>query len=230
MASRQERRKAERDAAKRAPTAAGSAGAAAATAAPANVNARVDQLGDWTTQSGDPGVLMRALGAEGVKQRADRGDPVAQWSYGFWLMSEGDPNATQGMHLGDARRSPVGDEGMALVEKAAGQGHVHAMDMLGQIHTVRKQHERAAEWYAKGAEAGLPNTMYNLAVCLDTGAGVAQDFPTAAAWYRRAADGGSADAANNLAHMYLVGRGVTRSKRRAMKWTRTVGRCRLTPG
>jgi hypothetical protein len=48
--SRQERRKAERDAAKRAPARPGAAGAAGAAAAPpANVD--VNQLGDWKTQA-----------------------------------------------------------------------------------------------------------------------------------------------------------------------------------
>ena len=56
--SRQERRKAERDASKRAPAksgaggAAGAGGAEGAAAALANLN--VNPLGDWTTQAEDP--------------------------------------------------------------------------------------------------------------------------------------------------------------------------------
>ena len=52
MPSRQERRKAERAAAKRAPAQAEASGAAGATAALANL--RVDQGGDWTTQTENP--------------------------------------------------------------------------------------------------------------------------------------------------------------------------------
>ena len=48
--SRQERRKAERDAAKRAPARTGAAAAAGAGAALANLN--MNPLGDWTTQAG----------------------------------------------------------------------------------------------------------------------------------------------------------------------------------
>jgi len=52
MASRQERRKAERDAAKRAPAPAGTAGVAgAAGAAAALANINVKPLGDWKTQT-----------------------------------------------------------------------------------------------------------------------------------------------------------------------------------
>ena len=57
--SRQERRKAERDAAKRAPaktTAAGAGAGGAAGAAAALANLNVNQLGDWTTQAEDPAV------------------------------------------------------------------------------------------------------------------------------------------------------------------------------
>jgi hypothetical protein len=70
MPSRQERRKAERDAAKRAPaqTGAGGAGGAAA-AARANVK-NVFPLGDWSTQAENPELLFQALGAQIVKQRA----------------------------------------------------------------------------------------------------------------------------------------------------------------
>ena len=57
MPSRQERRKAERDAAKRAPGqagAAGATGAAGTAAAAARTNVDVHPIGDWTTQAEDP--------------------------------------------------------------------------------------------------------------------------------------------------------------------------------
>ena len=97
---------------------------------------------------------------------------------------------------------------MALLEKAAGHGHVYAMDTLAFIHDERKEHERATEWYTKGAEAGVPKAMFILGCRLDDREGVAApDYPAAAGWYRRAADAGVREAANNLATMYAVGRG-----------------------
>ena len=115
MPSRQERRRAERDAAKRAPRAgaadaagaaraaraagasgaagaaeaaeaAGAAGAAGVAAALANLN--VNARGDWTTQAEDPWVLVRARGAEIVEQRAGEGDMEAQFSQGYVLLAE----------------------------------------------------------------------------------------------------------------------------------------------
>jgi TPR repeat protein len=89
---------------------------------------------------------------------------------------------------------------MALMEKAAGQGHAYAMLALGRIHRVRKEPQQAVGWYTKGAEAGLPNAMFALGTMLDMGEGVAApDYPAAADWYRRAASAGI-HVAPKLAH------------------------------
>jgi hypothetical protein len=104
---------------------------------------------------------------------------------------------------------------MALLEKAAGQGHAYAMLMLANFLFVKKEYERAAHWYTKGAETGLPKAMFALGSHLDPGEGrrdgmAAPDYPAAAIWYRRAADAGLGDAATNLAGMYTIGRGRVR--------------------
>jgi len=97
---------------------------------------------------------------------------------------------------------------MALLEKAAGQGHAYAMQTLGSIHRAWKEYEQAVKWVTEGAEAGLPKAMFDLGCHLDSGQGVAApDYPAAAGWFRRAADAGHADAANNLSNMYTLGRG-----------------------
>ena len=57
--------------------------------------------------------------------------------------------------------NPWAEEGVALLEKAAGQGHAYAMDVLGGVFRRWKEHERSLAWYAKGAEAGLPTAMFN---------------------------------------------------------------------
>ena len=45
---------------------------------------------------------------------------------------------------------------MALLEKAAGQGHAHAMFWLGQTHYKRNEHEQATEWYTKAGAYTRP--------------------------------------------------------------------------
>ena len=44
---------------------------------------------------------------------------------------------------------PLAEEGMELLEKAAGQGHVYAMHTLAHIYDVRKEHEHAMQWWTK---------------------------------------------------------------------------------
>ena len=100
--SRQERRTAERSAAKRAPVQAGAAGAGAA---PANLD--VNPVGDWTTQTADPSALFNALGVAGVKRKAGEGDREAQWSLGSWLVAVEANNRGEGEPLGTAGRSPM---------------------------------------------------------------------------------------------------------------------------
>jgi hypothetical protein len=97
---------------------------------------------------------------------------------------------------------------MALLEKAAGQGHVYAMNALGSVHTRWKEHEQAVTWFTKAAEVGLPGAMHNLGSMLDQGLGVAApDSLAAVGWFRRAADAGFGAAAHNLNQMYSAGRG-----------------------
>ena len=125
MASRQERRKAERDAAKRAPAqvgaavAAGVAGAGAGgggggvAAARANASANPNPGGDWTTQAADPVALFNALASiKLLKQKAAEGDREARFSLGFWLLEGHGPDGTA---AGPAGRSPKADAaGLAL--------------------------------------------------------------------------------------------------------------------
>jgi hypothetical protein len=139
MMSRQERRKAESDAAKRAKRTGGARGAAGAAgaagvarvvgaeggagsvgagaaggAAAARANVNVTPVGDWTTQASDPLVLLRALGANIVKQRAGADDREAQFSLGYWLVCESDMAA--GMttaRVGASGRSSKADVGFA---------------------------------------------------------------------------------------------------------------------
>ena len=97
---------------------------------------------------------------------------------------------------------------MVYLEKAAGQGHAYAMGSLSEMLFKMNDEVRAVEWLTKGAEAGLPTAMYDLACSLDSAEGVAApDYPAAAGWYRRAADAGHAAAASNLSVMYTLGRG-----------------------
>jgi hypothetical protein len=40
--------------------------------------------------------------------------------------------------------------------------NVHAMAAVGGLYAQVKEYEQAVEWFTKGAEAGLPEAMFNL--------------------------------------------------------------------
>ena len=95
MPSRQERRQAGRDAAKR-------AAAAAREPEPEPVNVVPPApVADWTTQTEDPKLLFRALGAATLRQKAATGDREAQFSLGA-VLSEVCNVAAAGTPLGGA--------------------------------------------------------------------------------------------------------------------------------
>jgi hypothetical protein len=121
MTCRQERRKAERDAAKRTPEQAGAAAqAGAAGAAAALANLRVDPGGgDWTTQNAHPAVLVNAIAAGGLtrsetegilRQRVDAGDMEAQFSQGGRLVRQ---ELDEAGLSGAAGRTPKVQAGLA---------------------------------------------------------------------------------------------------------------------
>jgi len=82
-------------------------------------------------------------------------------------------------------------DGFAWFNRAAAQGHLMALNMVGRCYdlgwgaTVDKV--RAAECFRVAAERGLAWGMYNYATALTLGDGVAQDRAAALEWLTRAA-------------------------------------------
>jgi len=81
---------------------------------------------------------------------------------------------------------------VAMFYKAAVQGHVMAMNMVGRCYDLgwglAIDKARAAEWYRAAADRGLDWAMYNLATLMTLGQGVPEDLPGALALFRKAAD------------------------------------------
>ena len=145
MPSRQERRRLERDAAKRAPAKAGAAGAAGAGgsggsggggaggggggAAATLVDVHVNPLGDWSMQAENPWDLIRAIGVEGVRQRAAEGDMEAQFSMGIRTLREADGFA------------------QTAVPGASGRSYLADVGLVSLHHTVSSRSgDRDASW------------------------------------------------------------------------------------
>ena len=61
-------------------------GELARSAAASRSNVNVPPLGDWSTQTQDPWVLLDAVGAEVVRQRGEAGDMEALFSWGAMVL------------------------------------------------------------------------------------------------------------------------------------------------
>ena len=112
------------------------------------------------------------------------------------------------LDTGDAR------EGFAWFNKAAAQGHLMALNMVGRCYDqgwgVAVNKVRAAECFRIAAERGLDWGMYNYATALTLGEGVAEDKPAALAWFEKAAGLGNAKALNYVGSFHEDGWVVAR--------------------
>jgi localization factor PodJL len=153
---------------------------------------------------GDPNVMPT-----GLKQAADRGNPVALY----------DLAARTAEGRGVSRDPKVA---MTLFEKAAEKGLPPAQYRLGNIYErgigVPRDIELAKTWYRRSAEGGNVRAMHNLAVLLADGGGAKPDFAAAVEWFTRAADHGVKDSQFNLAVLYARGLGTSVDLVRAYHW------------
>jgi len=117
------------------------------------------------------------------------------------------------LDAGDAR------QGFAWFNKAAAQGHLMALNMVGRCYDLgwgtAIDKGRAAECFRIAAERGLDWGMYNYATALTLGAGVAEDKPAALAWFEKAAGQGNAKAINYIGSFHEDGWVVDRDMRKA---------------
>ncbi|RYY28551.1 MAG: sel1 repeat family protein [Sphingomonadales bacterium] len=100
-------------------------------------------------------------------------------------------------------------EGFAWFNKAAAQGHLMALNMVGRCYDlgwgVAVDKVRAAECFRVAAERGLEWGMYNYATALTLGEGVAEDRPEALRWFEKAAAMGNAKAVNYIGSFHEDG-------------------------
>ena len=112
-----------------------------------------------------------------------------------------DAQAVLGQMLLDGAELPKDARaGFGWFVRAAAQGHIAALNMVGRCYDlgwgVAVDRARAAECFQAAAVRGLPEAMYNYATLLALGEGVAQDRATALGWLRKAAARGFAKAEN----------------------------------
>lgn len=182
-----------------------------------------------------------------ISQRAEAGDPQAQYQLGSFYMSGTDVQLdyrqaaawyrkAAEQHHGDAEfalgymyeqgKGVKRDyrEARQYYTAAAQQGHATAANNLGSLYEhgkgVRKNIRQAAEWYRKAADQGEVVAQCNLASLYFRGKGIPQDYVQAASWFRAAADRNYPPAQENLASMYYTGTGVKLDFNEAAMWVR----------
>ena len=106
--------------------------------------------------------------------------------------------------------------------KAADQGSVNSMYMLGRIyylgHGVAKDLKQAAYWYEKAAEKGYMDAQKDIADMYADGEGVSEDHVKAVKWYTLAAEQGEFFSQNRLISYYTKGTDISRDYTKAAYW------------
>lgn len=85
---------------------------------------------------------------------------------------------------------------------------------------VEENPPMAVAWYRKAAEQGLDKAQFNLAHCLATGHGTAQDFVQARFWMHKAAEQGMPDAQFLIGVLLADGLGGEPDRAAARAWLR----------
>ena len=118
-----------------------------------------------------------AMGA--LKAVAETGNPSALRSLGMLLATRGDDG---------------GHEGIQLLEDAAEKGDVAAMKILARFHAAGIDGEvsaaKSTDWTRLAAERGDPEAMFQYAIALDLGFGVASNPQSSKTWHKKALQNG----------------------------------------
>jgi len=127
-----------------------------------------------------------------IREGAEAGVAEAQAIHGQMLLDTGDARAA-----------------FAWFNKAAAQGHLMALNMVGRCYDLGwgtpVNKSRAAECFRIAATRGLDWGMYNYATALALGDGVPEDKPAALDWFEKAAAMGNAKAVNYIGSFHEDG-------------------------
>ena len=153
------------------------------------------------------------------EQRANQGDPVAQFCLGF-MYNHSQVPVPKKLLKNTAEEYKVNAE--AWYTKAAEQGYPMALNNLGvmYVHLYEeskgknsKALESARKWFQKAASKGYPPAQYNLCI-------MSEQEDTAFEWNLKAAKQGYPPAQDHLGSLYYHGEEVDKDLEAAVKWFR----------
>lgn len=158
-----------------------------------------------TAALSEPSVILPV----GIKQAADRGDPVALYELAV--------RTAEGRGVPRDLKAAA-----AMFTKAAEKGSAPAQYRIGNAYErgigITRDIEQAKSWYRRAAMGGNVRAMHNLAVLLADGGGAKPDYAGAVEWFSRAAEHGVRDSQFNLAVLYARGLGASQDLLRAYHW------------
>jgi hypothetical protein len=142
-----------------------------------------------------------------AKQLAIKGDPVAQFEFGWMLKS---PRL-----IGEPRH----EEAQEWFRRSAEQGYPAAQYSLArQFMNVKGREAEASSLFAKALEQGYPAAQHAMGERYARGEGVPQSMEQACNWYLNAAEQGEFEALGDVADCYASGRGMKQDQIEAYKW------------
>src|ERR1700744_4310192 len=149
------------------------------------------------------------IDVEGLKTRAQAGDPAAQTQLGK-------------IYLDGSLVKKNAKEAVKWLQLAADQHFPDALATLGELYQagqgVPMDLDKAAQYYQLAGEGGSVSGQYDLAFLYEQGIGVKKDEAAAAKWYQLAAEGGDPSAQYDVGQRYEIGVGVATNRVAAFKW------------
>jgi TPR repeat protein len=146
---------------------------------------------------------------EAATQKAQTGDPMAQYELGKLLQSAKDMDGSQ-------------TNAAKWLMKSAKQGYPPAQNEIGNLffhgRGVNQSYAEALTWYQQAAEQGLATAQFNYGTMFLHGNGVPRNPHLAVHWLRLAAEKGFSSAHVNLGFCYGNGFGLPRNENEALKW------------
>lgn len=89
---------------------------------------------------------------------------------------------------------------------------------------AKQDHKKAAYWFSKAADQGMPVSQFNLGIMYRNGVGVTASETAAIKWFKKAAEQGDAQAAHRLGKIYEQGEGNSRNMKKAVEWYQTAAK------
>ena len=116
----------------------------------------------------------------------------------------------------------LAEKGDPEAQYQLGNFYASGWDDFVNDYGVKKDWQKAIEWYTKAAEQGYAEAQYTLGMRYAEGKGVKQDWQKAIEWYTKAAEQGHAEALYTLGMYYAKGEGVEEDWKKAVEWFKNV--------